>query len=200
MRRKMNMMIRRPRGPRERNCWRECVGSADGRIGMGVEMGVGAGAGAGDVGGKAAGGAWEGGIEVSDDEEVRSRCSKSLILFCASYNSAAFRSSSALSICLLSSSVSSSLFRVSFTLFSRLELSTSSFSRSFSNIARTNSVSASVGAALPTSGVAWRSSSSLRARSSRSEAFSLLASLRRDSCSASYSLRSLISSWSEPMD
>ena len=101
VRRKIRKMIRRLRGPRRRDRWGEGLGPAAGGFGVGDK-------------GKACaetGDAWEGGCEDSDDEEARSCCSKSLILFCASYNSASLRSSSSLNICLLSCSVSSSSFR-----------------------------------------------------------------------------------------
>ena len=118
VRRKIRKMIRRLRGPGRRDRWGEGLGPAAG--GFGVE----------DKGKACAetGDAWEGGCEDSDDEEARSCCSKSLILFWASYSLASLRSSSSLNICLLSCSVSSSPFRVSFTLFSRPEFSASIFS------------------------------------------------------------------------
>ena len=146
----MRTTIRRFWGVGKRNRWAEELGP------VAEEVRSTGGEGSGEIGS-----AWEGGkvlrgdigdCEDCDEKVARSCCSNSLICFWASYNSAALFSSSSMSICLLSRSVSSRPSRVAFTLFSRLEFSASFFCRSFSKIALTSSDSASVGAALSISG------------------------------------------------
>lgn len=150
------MTLRRLRRPGERDRWSEGLGAAvsEGSVGgEGCEAEIG-------EGGEVLRG--DGGDYVDcEGEEASSCCSNSPILFCASYNSASFLSSSSRGICLLCPSVSLRPSRVAFTLSSRLEFSASFLSRYSFNNALTSSSSASVGVALSVPDVAERSSNSL---------------------------------------